>query len=187
VSNFIAVYDACVLYPAPLRDFLVRLAGKDLFQAKWTSEIQDEWIRNLLKERTDLTAERLLRTRELMEKAVPDCLVCGYEDFIPAITLPDPGDRHVVAAAVRAKAAVIVTMNLKHFPPDALAKYDLTPQHPDDFVMDLLDLAPATVCSVAREQRASLKNPAKTVDQHLATLEQQGLRQTVLVMRKYLI
>jgi hypothetical protein len=77
VSAFIVVYDACVLYPAPLRDLLMRVATKGLVQAKWTDEIHEEWIRNLLEDRPDLTEEQLRRTQSLMNRAVPDCLVTG--------------------------------------------------------------------------------------------------------------
>ena len=95
VSNFTALFDACVLYPAPLRDFLMRLAITDLFRAKWTDEIHDEWIRNVLKNRADLTEERLHRTKALMNSNVRDCLVQGYKDLIPSLNLPDANDRHV--------------------------------------------------------------------------------------------
>lgn len=88
MGTFTVLFDACVLYPAPLRDFLMHLAITDLFRAKWTDEIHDEWIRNLLKNRPDLTQERLQRTRDLMNSNVRDCLVSGYEDLIPSLTLP---------------------------------------------------------------------------------------------------
>ena len=76
-SNFTVIYDACVLYPAPLRDFLMRLALTDLFRARWSRDIHDEWIRNVLKDRADLTPLQLERTRNLMDSHVRDCLVTG--------------------------------------------------------------------------------------------------------------
>ena len=93
----IAVYDANVLYPAPLRDLLIRLAQAGLVHARWTETIHDEWIRNVLANNQHVTAERLARTRSLMNEAVGDCLVTGYEDLIDALKLPDPDDRHVLA------------------------------------------------------------------------------------------
>ena len=93
-SNYTALYDACVLYPAPLRDLLLQLALTDLFRAKWTDDIHQEWIRNVLNKRPDLTLEQLTRTRDLMNSHVRDCLVTGYESLIPALQLPDPDDRH---------------------------------------------------------------------------------------------
>ncbi|MEZ2233262.1 PIN domain-containing protein [Microcoleus sp.] len=100
-SNPIALYDACVLYSAPLRDLLMQLALTDLFQARWTDEIHDEWIRNVLKNRPDLTIEQLTRTKDLMNRYVRDCLVTGYEWIIPSLNLPDPNDRHILAAAIK--------------------------------------------------------------------------------------
>jgi PIN domain len=137
VENFTVLFDACVLYPAPLRDFLMHLAVTDLFRAKWTEEIHDEWIRNLLKNRTDLTKERLYRTRDFMNSNVHDCLVYGYENLIPSLTLPDKNDRHILAAAIHADVDVIVTFNLSDFPATALSQYGVEAQHPDVFFSSL--------------------------------------------------
>lgn len=176
---FTALYDACVLYPAPLRDLLIRLAGTGLYRAKWSEDIHQEWMRNVLKNRTDLTPEKLQRTRELMDKAILDCLVQGYERLIPALNLPDPDDNHVLAAAIRSRADVIVTYNLKDFPLEILDEYGIEAQHPDDFIHHLLDLASDKVYMVVREQRLSLKNPAVTSEELLRTLLQSSLAQTV--------
>jgi predicted nucleic acid-binding protein len=185
VSQFTALYDACVLYPAPLRDLLMHLALTDLFRAKWTDAIHDEWIRNVLKDRPDLKPEQLQRTRDLMNAHVRDCLVTGYEELIPGLTLPDPDDRHVLAAAIRAGADVIVTFNLRDFPDDVLAKYGIEALHPDDFVTYQLDLAPHVVCAAAKRQRESLKNPPKSVHEYLEGLERQGLVQTASALRQF--
>ena len=131
-----AVLDACVLYPAPLRDFLMRLALW-LYQPKWTEAIHDEWIRNVLGDRPELSQTRLERTRDLMNRNGGDCLVMGYEALIPTLTLPDPGDRHVLAAAIIAKAPVIVTFNLSDFPAKALMPYQIRAIPPDDFAVSL--------------------------------------------------
>lgn len=127
---FTVLYDACVLYPAPLRDLLVRLAMTGLFRAKWTDEILDEVFRNVLKNRPELEVARLDRTRDLMNRAVRDVRVENYETLIDALTLPDPDDRHVLAAAIRSDAQVIVTWNLKDFPPSALSPYGIEAQDP---------------------------------------------------------
>ncbi len=185
VSSFTALYDACVLYPAPLRDLLMQLAVSDLFRAKWTNEIQEEWIRNLLDNRPDLRREQLERTRDLMNAHVWDCRVTGYEELIPALALPDPKDRHVLAAAIRSGSNVIVTFNLKHFPEDILATYGIEAQHPDEFVKHLLDRAVAVVCAAAKRQRQNLKNPPKTVEEYLAAMERQGLAQSVAGLRRF--
>ena len=115
MATFTALYDACVLYPAPLRDLLVRLGGTGLFRARWTNEIHAEWIRNVLENRSDLSRERLERTQDLMNEHIFDSLITDYEDLIPSLELPDADDRHVVAAAIRGRADVIVagTMGVK--------------------------------------------------------------------------
>ena len=185
MSHFVALFDACVLYPAPLRDFLMNLAITDLFRAKWTDEIHDEWIRNVLINRPDLTNDRLQRTKTLMNSHVRDCLVIGYQDLIPSLILPDMNDRHVLAAAIRAGADVIVTYNLKDFPVETLEHYGIEAQHPDEFINHLIDLAPPVVCAAVKRQRMSLKNPPQSVEELLSAYERQGLAQTVAELRLY--
>lgn len=179
------VLDACVLYSAPLRDLMIRLAQASLIQARWTAEIHEEWMRNVLKNNPNITRDRLERTRSLMDGAVRDCLVTDYGDLIDSLILPDPDDRHVLAAAIRCDAEIIVTFNLKDFPPDALTPYGLKAQHPDELITGLIDVAPALVCTAARSQRESLKNPPKTVTEFLAILEQQALARTVAAFRPF--
>src|SRR5688572_7184384 len=106
-SPFTAIYDACVLYPAPLRDFLMWLALSGRFRARWSEQIHDEWTRNLLAKRPDLRVERLKQTVALMNRAIPDACVSGHEPLINGLILPDPDDRHVLAAALRCGASVI--------------------------------------------------------------------------------
>ncbi|ABR91004.1 Uncharacterized conserved protein [Janthinobacterium sp. Marseille] len=186
-SHFTVVYDACTLYPAPLRDLLMHLALSDLFRARWSNMIHDEWIRNVHANRPDLSLERLERTRAHMNHAVRDCVVTGFEYMIPSINLPDPDDRHVVAAAIHSGASLIITFNLKDFPDEALKPYNLAAQHPDDFIVDLLDLHPAGVLEAAASHRRSLKSPPKTADEYLDTLLAQGLTQSVAVMRQWTV
>src|SRR5215510_14724060 len=162
---FVVVYDACVLYPAPLRDLLVRLANTGVVRARWSAAILDECFRNILENRPELRPDAFQRTREQMTRAVPDCMVTGFEQLIDGLVLPDPDDRHVLAAAIRAGAQAIVTFNLDDFPASALASYDVEALHPDEFVLDLIDLAPAVVANVVRDQAASLKNPPQTVSE----------------------
>ncbi|SBT04146.1 conserved hypothetical protein [Candidatus Accumulibacter aalborgensis] len=183
--HFTVIYDACVLYPAPLRDFLMRLALTDLYRACWTEMIHDEWIHNVHKKRPDLKREDLDRTRALMNAHVRDSLVTGFEHLIPSIELPDSDDRHVVAAAIHGGATLILTFNLKDFPEELLRRYNLAVQHPDDFIFDLLEQHPASVCEAAATHRRSLKNPPKTADEYLDTLLKQGLTQTVGLLREW--
>lgn len=185
MASFTAIYDACTLYPAPLRDLLMHLALTDLFRARWTDQIHDEWIRSVLADRPDLKPEQLRRTRSLMDAHVRDCLVTGYEELIEGLTLPDPADRHVLAAAIRGSASVIVTFNLDDFPPEYLDKFGIEAQHPDQFITHLIDLAPAAVCAAAKRHRASLKNPPKAVDEYLGALAKQHLPETVRRLREF--
>lgn len=176
------VYDACVLHPAPLRDLLLRLALSDLFRARWTDEIHAEWISSILERRPDLKPEQLARTRELMDRSVPDCLVTGYEGLVNELKLPDPRDRHVLAAAIRCQAGVVVTYNLADFPPDALDPYGIAAQHPDEFIGHLFDLSPGAVCAAVRDQRLALTRPARSVSELLDTFLSLGLAGTVAVL-----
>jgi predicted nucleic acid-binding protein len=185
MASFTALYDACVLYPAPLRDLLMHLAMTDLFRARWTDQIHDEWIRNVLTNRPDLKRDQLERTRQLMNAHVLDCLVTGYENLIDGSALPDPDDRHVLAAAIRAGADVIVTYNLDDFPKRILDPLGIEAQHPDMFVARLLDLDAPAICAAARRQRQSLRNPPKTVDEFLKILARQQLPQTVTKFREF--
>lgn len=175
----IVLYDACVLYPAPLRDLLMRLALADLFQARWTDEIHDEWTRNVAANRPDITPTSLARCRKLMDEHVPDCLVTGYEPLIPTLTLPDPDDRHVLAAAIHGGAGSIVTFNLTDFPAPILAAYSIEAIHPDEFIVGLWDESPEAVLEAVRRQRAGLKKPPKSAAEHLDTLAQCKLIETV--------
>jgi len=184
VASFTALFDANVLYPSELRNLLMHLALTGLFRAKWTAAIHEEWIAALLEQRPDLSREKLMRTRTLMDKHAIDSLVTGYEDLIPSLQLPDPNDRHVLAAAIRARADVIVTLNTRDFPGKTLGPLEMEAQHPDQFILRLLDLSPGLVVKAAQDHQQSLKNPAMCVETYLGMLERQGLIQTVAVLRE---
>jgi predicted nucleic acid-binding protein len=183
VAAFTALFDASVLYAAPVRDLLLELALSDLFRAKWTERINEEWSRNLLLNRPDLTEAQLARTRALMQAHVRDCLVEDYEGLIEALTLPDPDDRHVLAAAIKGRADVIVTFNLGDFPAAALESYGIEAQHPDAFLGHLLDLALGEVCAAAHRVRMRLRQPPFEIPEYLETLERCGLVATVISLR----
>lgn len=184
-SPFTAFYDANVLYPAPLRDFLIHLALTGLHRARWTTQVHEEWKRNLLKNRQDITREKLDRTSSLMDKAVPDGLVTDYEQLIDGLRLPDVDDRHVLAAAIKCSASVIVTFNLKDFPAEILAPFNVEALHPDNFIVDLWDLDEAAVLEAARRQRASLKKFPHTSREYLDRLLQQKLPETVKLLSSF--
>jgi len=121
-----------------------------------------------------------------MDLHATGALVTGYEDLIEGLRLPDPDDRHVLAAAIRGRAGVIVTANLRDFPASILGRFGIEPQSPDRFILRLLGLAPGLVARAARDHRESLRNPPKTLEQYLDALAAQGLTQTVSVLREYM-
>lgn len=182
---FVVVYDANVLYPNALRDLLIRLAqGPAPFvQAKWTDEILDEVFRNLKANRPDLDESRLDRTRELMNRAIRDVLVTGYEPIVEILQLPDPDDRHVLAAAIKAHAQIIVTDNVKDFPQDALAPWGIEAKDADTFVLDQISFDKSRVYSRIQQIADARRNPPTTVPDVLAELEKNGLFESTARLR----
>ncbi len=161
------------------------LTLRGLFRAKWSDMVHQEWMAAVQRDFPDVTREQLERTRDLMNRHAEDCLVTGFEGLIEGLDLPDPNDRHVLAAAIRSSADVIVTQNLKDFPQNRLDAYGMEAQHPDTFITHLFDRNPDEVVGAAQEHRASLKNPPKTVEEYLNALELHGLTQTVAELRGY--
>lgn len=180
VPKTVAVLDACVLYPPSLRDLLIWLATVLIYEPRLTEEIHAEWIRNVLADIPAVTPAQLDRTRRLMNRAAPDCLVSGYEAHLPSLSLPDEGDRYVLAAAIEAGASVIVTYNLSDFPAATLRAYGVRALHPDVFLTALFDDEPALFLQAVRTHRASLHNPPKTADAYLDTLRANRLTQLAL-------
>lgn len=160
-------------------------ATAELYVARWTNTIHDEWIENLLKQRSDLSRTNLERTRRLMNSHVKGSLVSDIESLIPSLQLPDPDDRHVLAAAIHCGADAIVTFNLDDFPAAELSKYKVVARHPDEFLYDQFVCAPEEFCAAVRTHRASLKKPPLNVERFLASLERQGLSKTVTELRKF--
>lgn len=173
-----AVLDACVLYSAPLRDLFMHLTVQYVFQPKWTARIHAEWIENVLASRPDITREALERTRDLMNQWAREWQPPDHEALIPTLSLPDPNDRHVLAAAITAEVSVIVTLNLADFAAPTLAAYGIRALHPDAFACDLLAATPAGFRQAVRTHRAALRHPPKSVDEYLATLAACGLTET---------
>lgn len=181
-----AVLDACVLYPAPLRDLLMWVALEGGYQARWSAQIHAEWTRNLLIKRPDLQTKSLQRTVQLMQQALPEAEVSGHEALVSSLSLPDPDDRHVLAAALHGQAQVIVTFNLKDFPSTALAKHRLRAMQPDAFLLSVERRRPGTLLTAARRQRQSLKSPPMSVDDYLGVLSRQSLTKTVELLKRHL-
>lgn len=186
MARYTVLYDACVLYPAPLRDLLMRVATTGTFKARWTNQIHDEWISALLNKNSKKYKKKaLLKVKNMMNEHVYDAVIEDYEDLIEILDLPDPSDRHVLAAAIKGKCDLIVTSNLKDFPKKSLDRWGIEAQHPDDFLWHLMDLHPEIVANAAKMQRQALKNPPYSVEDFLDNLEANGLVKTLTELRKY--
>ena len=157
----------------------------DLYRAKWSDAVHEEWIRAVLRHRNDLRREQLERTRDLMNANVRDALVTGFEPLIEILTLPDPNDRHVLAAAIKGRADLIVTTNLKHFPPGMLGRWGIEAQHPDDFLTHQFHLSQPLFLQAVKTVRLRLKHPPKSVEDYLDTLRAQALLATVRTIEPF--
>ncbi len=180
-----AVLDANVLYPQVLRDVLLTLSFNRVYAARWSDRIHDEWTRNLQKQRPDISAFQLERTRRLMNEQIEDSLVENYEFLILTLELPDPDDRHVLAAAIHAQAEQIVTWNLKDFPRRALDKHGIAAISPDQFLSERLAEQSGLVIAALSEQRQRMKNPPQKPAQFLESLQRQRLTRFVAALRSW--
>ena len=185
MEPLVAVYDACVLYPNFLRDFLVRLAihgrRQGVLRVKWTGRIHREWMAAVLRQRPELRIA-LRRTRQLMDRHVRGCRVRGYQRWEQRLMLPDANDRHVLAAALACVADVIVTFNISDFPPAALNPFHVTAVEPDTFVYQLLESG--IVESAAADHRASLTRPTLSASEYLDALVRSRLPGTAAALTR---
>jgi predicted nucleic acid-binding protein len=173
----VALLDANVLYPAPLRDLLLQMSFDGLFQARWTAEIEDEWKRSLLANRPELAAQ-VHRAQAAMRRAIPGALVTGHASLIDGLSLPDPDDRHVLAAAIVAAADAIVTFNLRDFPAAVLAAYGIDVLHPDTFLIGFATAMPGHFTAAVRQCLTRLTNPPIAADDYLAAMRRLSLAET---------
>lgn len=176
-ARYTAVLDANVLYPALLRDVLLSLAHADLYSAKWSAHIRDEWTRTLLRDRPTM-AEKIQAAVEAMEQAIPDGLVTGYEHLIAGLTLPDPEDRHVLAAAITGHADAIITWNERDFPEEVLNSFGIELQTPDEFVLNQVMLKAPVALAALKAMRIRWERPEVTATALVDLLERRGLTQT---------
>jgi predicted nucleic acid-binding protein len=180
---FVVVYDASVLYPSTLRDLLIRLAQTGLIHARWTEQILDEMFAALKRSNPQLDPVKLHRTRTLMNRAVRDWKITGYEPLIDSLKLPDLDDRHVLAAAIRAGAQLIVTSNLRDFPASDVHPWNIQVKSPDEFVRDQISLNRSMVYAAVQQISNSWKNPPGSIDDVLDRLERSGLPVSVAELR----
>ena len=183
MQSYSVILDANVLYSATLRDSLMWLSQTDLFKARWTNDIHHEWITALANRGYERT--KLEQVRDLMDQKALDAKVTGYETLIPTLTLPDPDDRHVLAAAIRSNADAIVTFNLKDFPQETLTPYDIEVIHPDDFIIYQIEFSPERTCDAFKRQRITKYRPPIEVEDMLHQLRRCGLPQTAQALERY--
>jgi hypothetical protein len=182
----IAVFDSCILYPFHLRNIIVQAAVDRLIEARWTDEIHDEWMRNLMVQMPAIPMEeRLHVTRQLMNGALPTATIRGYEEHIPRVTLPDPDDRHVVAAGIAAHASHVLTWNLRHFPTNELKKFGLRRMTPDAYLSALFNKIPDLVISSLANARRNLSKTRVSASDFIDILERQKLVQVAKRVEKY--
>lgn len=180
----VAVYDACVLYPFHLRNVLIQCAFDGLVAARWTDEIHAEWIRNLAANSPNTSIARLEATRDTMKAALPDADVTDYQALIPNLSLPDPDDRHVLAAAITGGAKAIVTWNLKDFPASHIESHGISSVSPDAFLVSLHAAFPKALISSVARARQNLRRTTPSIDEFIDTLERQGLVEFASILRR---
>lgn len=182
-ARYTAILDANVLYPTLVRDLLLSLATANLYHARWTTDIHAEWTSNLAKDRPELV-DRLPELVRLIDQAVPDCLVENYEALIGCVKLPDEKDQHVLAAAIAGHADAIVTFNTKHFPPEVLAQHGIEVHHPDDFVMNQLQLQELVALQAVKQMRSRWVNPSRSASELIEALEKRHMPLTAAHLRQ---
>jgi hypothetical protein len=166
---------------------LMEVAATGIYAAKWSKAIDDEWVRNLAKNRKRPESDFHLR-RDSMHDSCPDWEVPeeGWKLIEPCLSLPDVNDRHVMAAAIAGHADSIVTINIKHFPASVLDPLGITALHPDEFLLQQLELEPLVVLPAFKVMRARLKNPSFTPEKFVDAMERNGLIQTAAFLRQAL-
>jgi hypothetical protein len=184
-SPAVVVYDACILYPFHLRNIVVQAAVDGLVDARWTDAIHDEWMRNLLANTPGLSAERLAATKHLMDIALPEATVAGYEKHIQAVTLPDPDGRHVIAAAIEAGASNIVTWNLRDFPVGELKRHGLVRQTPDAFLVSIYERASDMLVDSLANARRNLSQSRVSAAGFIDILREQRLTKLAAQIAKH--
>lgn len=184
VANpFVAVLDANVLYPVSVRDVLLTFTQDGLFRARFTDVILDEWTRSLIAKKPSHESS-VQRQAALISEHFSECFVEGYQSLIDGLSLPDEDDRHVLAAAIRCSAQVIVTENLRDFPADRLEEHAVEAVTADDFLVGTYDLFPTKAAFALRRMRKKRKNPPFTVSEFLLDLTRSGLPKLAATARQ---
>lgn len=177
-----AFCDANVLYPSLLRDLLIRLAIEQRCRLRWSADVNEEWINALVRDR-GLPRGPLDQTLALMNRALPGASVTGFRPLIPKLTLPDPDDRHVLAAAIHSGAPHLLTFNLSDFPGQALPARAPQVIHPDLWLAPVLAQDLQATCRVLRKLVAPFRRPPVTIPEVAARLARLQLPQSSSVVQ----
>lgn len=169
-----AFLDACALVPIATCDTMLRMADAGAFQPLWSARVIEEALRALSRIHSSVEPNRLQNRFTSMNQAFRHALVSGWEPLEASIRLPDPDDRHVVAAALRGRADVVVTENVRDFPHSMLSRLGLEAIRVDDFLLRLLEDHPKTTRHVLAEQATALSNPRVSTSELLLMLERAG-------------
>ena len=172
----IFVLDANVLYGADLRSFLLHLAVEGAYIPRWSAAIEEEWMENLSRNRTDLKPINLQRTARLMNATFPEAMVDDYHPLLSSLVLPDQNDRHVLAVAIRTAATGVVTFNSQDFPDKVLEQHDLIRLSPDELLSRAFANDPSAVRRAFTQQVNSMKRPSVTPPELVQKLERAGLK-----------
>lgn len=175
-ARLICVLDTNVFYPLWIRDLLLWFAYHDLFVPKWSKHIFDEWIAVMI--RNGVAEDEALRRTKVVENAFQDASVKNYEPLIENLTLPDEKDMHVLAAAIKADADLIITNNLKDFPGDYLSTFGLSAKCADDFFADMIDAHRETSMEAFRDLVLVKKKPPYSEVEVLEIFRNNGLKNT---------
>ena len=190
-NRFTAFVDACSLVSPLRRNLLLSLAEGEFFRLRWSArvlEVEHAITRSYAKKEVEDGAERAAKARRAMERAFEEAVVSGYEDLQPGLgELPDANDAHVIAAAVKTRASVIVTENLRDFPERILKPLDLEAKTADEFIADTVDLDIGWAIPIIRRMRERLKRPEKTAEALLLAMEASGLTHTVDSLRAHVL
>jgi len=175
-ARYTVVIDACVFYSMLQSDALMSLCTRSLFAAKWSVQIENEWIRALSEKRPN-EIDKINRRRDTMRKVVPDWEVpeTAVTRLEPCLKLPDPGDTHVLAAAIAGHADCIVTANLKDFPRELVNPYGIEIVDPDRFIINQWDLDPIQAIAAFKSMRARWKRPETSPEDFAVAFDRVGL------------
>lgn len=177
IGRYLALLDANVLHPAFLRGAMLWFAEERLYRPAWSPDILAEWRRSVQRRHPDIGDDKLDEMQAIMSEQFADAEITGYDAIVGALDLPDVDDRHVLAAAIVGRCHGVITANLKHFPPDKVAPFKMEIVHPDDFIVNIIDLHPSRAVAACKRHRAAMTKSNPTQDEYLERYKAAGLIQ----------